>query len=110
MNDLIDRIKSTIANNGIDIDNIYLTGTGIVINNLDLLFQENFIDKKCEILMPSFVEKTNVKINIKDYIEVNSAIALALQCLEPPKNIENNFNVKNNLAENVKKEERTKRK
>ena len=63
---------------------------GLIINNIDLLFQENFIDQKCEILVPYFIEKTNVKINIKDYIEVNSAIALAMQGLEP-KNQETNF-------------------
>ena len=58
---------------------------GLVINNIDLLFQEAWIDKKCEILVPYFIEKTNVKINIKDYIEVNSAISLAIQGLDSKK-------------------------
>ena len=75
---------------------------GLVINNMDLLFQENFIDKKCEILVPYFIEKTNVKINIKDYIEVNSAIALAMQGLET-KNQQNNFNPKANRMENIRR-------
>lgn len=98
---IIDKVKEVITNNGVDIKNIYLSGMGIIINNIDLLFQENFIDKKCEILMPSFIEKTNVKINIKDYIEVNSAIALAIQGIEN-KNQENNFTNKKNLFENTK--------
>ncbi len=62
------------------IDNIYITGMGSVINNIDLYFKEYFKDSKVEILKPYFLEgQTN--INIKDYIEVNSAIALAMQGL-----------------------------
>lgn len=67
-----------IRDNYTKIDKIYLTGLGTVINNVDLYFQEYFQDSKCEILKPYFAEN-NVKINIKDYIEVNSAIALALE-------------------------------
>ena len=63
------------------IDRIYLTGLGTVINNVDLYFQEYFKDSKCEILKPYFAEN-NSKINIKDYIEVNSAIALALDGMD----------------------------
>ena len=88
--EVIDRIKEIVVRNGVDISSIYLTGMGLVINNIDLLFQENWIDKKCEILVPYFIEKTNVKINIKDYIEVNSAISLAIQGLDN-KNQEINF-------------------
>lgn len=91
LQDIIEQTKETIIKNGIEIDNIYITGMGLMINNIDLLFQENFIEKKCEILVPYFVEKTNVKINIKDYLEVNSAISLALQGLDPKKK-ETNFN------------------
>lgn len=53
---------------------------GTVINNIDLYFKEYFPDSKVEILKPHFLnDRTN--INIKDYIEVNPAIALALQGL-----------------------------
>lgn len=62
------------------IDNIYLTGMGTVINNIDLYFKEYFKESKVEILKPFFLED-KMNINIKDYIEVNSAIALALQGL-----------------------------
>jgi len=98
--EIIEQIKETIKNNEVQIDNIYLTGMGILINNIDLLFQENFIDKKCEILIPYFVEKTNIKINIKDYIEVNSAMALALQGLNA-KDQEVNFNNKGKSLKKV---------
>ena len=63
------------------IDKIYLTGLGTAINNIELYFQEYFQNAKCEILKPFFAEN-NSKINIKDYIEVNSAIALALDGLD----------------------------
>lgn len=64
-----------------DIKKIYITGTGAVINNIDLYFGEYFTDIKCEILKPYFIKSSKAKINIKDYIEVNSAIGLALQGL-----------------------------
>lgn len=61
------------------IDKIYITGTGCVINNIDIYFQEYLKDIKCEILKPYFLNNIPMtKINIKDYIEVNSAIAVAL--------------------------------
>lgn len=76
---IVEQVKQIINKNSVDINKIYLTGSGIVINNIDLYFQENFLDYKCEILTPYFVDKANLKINIKDYLEVNSAIALAMQ-------------------------------
>lgn len=78
---VIERIKDILKINGIEINNIYITGLAVAINNIDLYFQENFPDKQCEILSPFFIDKSNIKINIKDYIEVNSAISLALQGL-----------------------------
>lgn len=78
---IIEQVKKVINRNQEDIKNIYLTGTGTIINNLDLYFQENFLNYKCEILIPYFVDRTSLKLNIKDYIEVNSAIALAIQGL-----------------------------
>lgn len=71
-----------IANESLNrIDKIYITGTASVINNIDIYFQEYLKDIKCEILRPFFINNTQAKINIKDYIEVNSPIALALQGL-----------------------------
>ena len=79
--DIVKELREIIRNNEIEITNIYITGLAAVINNIDLYFEENFQDKTCEILSPFFIKKTNVKLNIKDYIEVNSAISLALQGL-----------------------------
>ena len=62
------------------IDTVYLTGLGSVINNVDLYFQEYLQGTKVEILKPFFLDN-NSKVNLKDYIEVNSAIALAIQGL-----------------------------
>lgn len=78
---IVEQVGDLIKANGIEIGEIYISGLATAINNIDLYFQENFPDKKCEILTPYFIKKTNVKLNIKDYIEVNSAIALALQGL-----------------------------
>ena len=58
-------------------DKVYITGTGALINNIDLYFQEYLTETTCEILKPSFVKQTK-DISMKDYIEVNSAISIAL--------------------------------
>lgn len=63
------------------IEKVYITGTAAVINNIDIYFQDYLKDIHCEILRPSFINN-NSKINIKDYIEVNSAISLGLQGLD----------------------------
>lgn len=69
---------SNVTKNYKKIDQIYLTGMGTVINNIDLYFQEFIKESKVEVLKPFFAEDDS-SINIKDYIEVNSAIALAIQ-------------------------------
>ncbi|MBR1802491.1 MAG: hypothetical protein IJ777_00715 [Clostridia bacterium] len=74
------KVQEKLANGNIKIDRIYLTGILSVVNNVDLYFQESLQTEKCEILKPFFINN-NIKINMKDYIEVNSAIALALQGL-----------------------------
>ena len=75
------QVKGIIESSLIKIHKVYLTGTASVINNIDLYFEEILGNVKCEILKPFFIED-NHKINIKDYVEVNSAIALALQQLD----------------------------
>ncbi|MBR3888608.1 MAG: hypothetical protein IKJ32_05870 [Clostridia bacterium] len=55
---------------------IYITGAGAVINNIDLYFGEVFLDTPCKILKPFFAGRDSE--NMKEIIEVNSAIALAL--------------------------------
>lgn len=77
---IVQKVKEFVDSSLNRIEKIYITGTGCVINNIDLYFQEYFSNMKCEILKPFFISE-NVKINIKDYIEVNSAIALAMQGL-----------------------------
>jgi len=63
------------------VDKIYITGSASLINNIDLYFKEYVMDTECVILKPHFIDQTKTKINIKDYIEVNSAIALAYTAL-----------------------------
>lgn len=60
------------------------------------------MSNKCEILAPYFVEKSNVKLNIKDYIEVNSAIALALEGTKGRQEDKMNFTNKGAIGERVK--------
>lgn len=86
------QVKEIIAASLFKINKVYITGTASVINNIDLYFEEILGGVECEILKPFFIEDSP-KVNMKDYIEVNSAISLALQGLEfGLKNI--NFNKK----------------
>lgn len=79
---IISEVKNIVSEYLFPIDKIYISGTGALINNIDLYFQESFLDIKCEVLKPYFTKNISMtQINIKDYIEVNSAIALALQGL-----------------------------
>ena len=77
---IVTKVQEYVNNSTIKFDKIYLTGTLSVINNIDLYFQEFLKNEKCEILKPYFISE-NIKLNIKDYIEVNSALSLALQGL-----------------------------
>ena len=78
LNTIAMKVKNIIETNGIGITKIYITGLATAINNIDLYFQDFFTDVKCEILRPFFSNTSSIKTSIKDYIEVNSAIALAL--------------------------------
>ena len=70
-----------IMNESIEkIDRVYITGTAALINNIDLYFEEYLENVKCEILKPGFI-RISPEINIKDYVEVNSAISLAISGL-----------------------------
>ena len=77
---IVTSIQKIIANSSEKIEKIYITGTGALINNVDLYFEEYLEGVRCEILKPNFV-KISPDINIKDYVEVNSAISLALNVL-----------------------------
>lgn len=64
------------------VSKIYITGSAALINNIDMYFKEYIEEAECVILKPVFIDNAKTKINIKDYIEVNSAIALAITALE----------------------------
>ena len=72
------KTKEKIEDVGINVSKLYITGMATSINNIDLYFQEYFEKSRCEILRPFFANISSIKTSIKDYIEVNSAIALAL--------------------------------
>lgn len=74
------QVKEIITSTLFKINKVYITGTASVINNIDLYFEEILNGVDCQILKPFFIEDSP-KVNMKDYIEVNSAISLALQGL-----------------------------
>ena len=78
---IVGQIQKTINESFEKIEKIYITGTAALINNIDLYFEEYLNNVQCKILKPNFVQ-TTPDINIKDYIEVNSAISIALMGLD----------------------------
>lgn len=103
--EIVTQVKDVLENNFISVQRMLLTGTATAINNVELYFQEYFTSAKCEILTPNFVEKKPGNINIKDYIEVNSAIALARQGLGEGIQDTNfkNIYTKGNIFEEIKR-------
>lgn len=75
------KLQEAILENSTKFDKVYLTGTLATVNNIDLYFQEVLQDVECKILKPKFISEATTQVNIKDYIEVNSAIALAVNDL-----------------------------
>ena len=75
---IVGNVKKIINESIYEINKVYITGTATLINNIDLYFQEYLNEASCEILKPAILNSTKDKMNIKDYIEVNSAISLAL--------------------------------
>lgn len=78
---IVSQVRKVVDESMENVEKVYITGTGAIVNNIDIYFQDYLRDIQCEILKPTFINN-NSKINIKDYIEVNSATALALQGLE----------------------------
>ena len=74
---IVGNVRKIINESEERITKVYLTGTAALINNIDLYFQEYLGEVECEILKPYFIN-TRQEISIQDYIEVNSAISLAL--------------------------------
>lgn len=79
--EIVSETRSVVNESFDKVNKVYITGTMSVINNIDIYFQEYLKDTTCEILKPSFIGN-NSKVNIKDYIEVNSAISLAIKNFE----------------------------
>lgn len=75
------KVMAKIETDTNKISKVYLTGTLANINNIDLYFQDFLGHTECKILKPDIIEEKKSEINVKDYIEINSAIALAMQGL-----------------------------
>ena len=78
---IVGKVQKIINESVEKIGKVYITGTLSCVNNIDLYFQEYLGKVKCEILKPYFVQNLIKDVNIKEYVEVNSAISLALQGL-----------------------------
>lgn len=62
------------------IKSVYISGSAVTINNVDLYFQENFPSMRVENIKPFFLSQQDKSMQ-NEIIEVNSAIAVALNGL-----------------------------
>lgn len=77
---IAERLRKIVNESTEKFSKIYITGTASLINNADLYFQEYITEVPCELLRPYFIENTG-SLSVKDYMEVNSAISIALMGL-----------------------------
>lgn len=73
------KIVDYLSSKHYSLNKIYLTGTGTIINNIDLYFNESLNGIDCQILVPYFLPKDSNNIN--DIVETNTAISLAFNGL-----------------------------
>ncbi len=65
-----------------NLEKVFLTGTGIVFTNIDVLVKE-YLDVKCEILKPEFIQNISNVRNIAEMLETTQAMSLAYEVLKP---------------------------
>ena len=63
------------------LEKIFLTGSGIVFTNIDILIRE-YLSIKCEILKPDFLKNTADVRNIAEALETMPAISMAYELLK----------------------------
>lgn len=78
--DILHRIETELKNVRGKVDKIYLTGTGVLFTNIDMLFEQYF-GVSTEIMKPLFIKDNSGIRNIAELIETNSAISLAYELL-----------------------------
>ena len=77
---IISEIKNIMKKNTGIYKKIYITGTGATISNIETFIEKLIDDVECEILKPEGIEEQK-RTPIKEYVDVNSAIALAGEAL-----------------------------
>lgn len=77
---IVSEIKSVMKKRPGIYKKIYMSGTGATISNLETFIEKLIDDVECDILRPAGIEGQK-KVAIKEYVDVNSAIALACEAL-----------------------------
>ena len=77
---IVSEIKSVMKKRPGIYKKIYISGTGATISNLETFIEKLIDDVECDILRPVGIEGQK-KVAIKEYVDVNSAIALACEAL-----------------------------
>jgi Tfp pilus assembly protein PilN len=78
---ILGKVQKILNDSKEEISKVYITGSLANVNNMDLYFESYLSKISCEILKPYFMQDLITSVGIKDYVEVNSAISLAIQGL-----------------------------
>lgn len=92
--DIAGRVKAQLNDFVGIINKIYITGSAVVINNIDLYFEQAIGDISVELLKPHFLANNiDATKKMNEIIEVNSAIALAISPTKIGKDVINFSNI-----------------
>ena len=79
LSEVVEKINDILKEYVGVVNKVYLTGSAVIINNIDLYFEDALNDISVELLKPYFIgNDLDVNQKAKEMIEVNSAIALAI--------------------------------
>lgn len=84
LQEVLRNVAIVLSKNRNEIEKVYITGNGIVFTNMDILFKE-YLNIKCEILKPEFIQDTSDVRNVAEMLETVQAMALAVETISPVK-------------------------
>lgn len=82
LQEILRNVAIILSKNRNEVDKVIITGTGIAFTNMDILFKE-YLNIKCEILKPEFIQDTSDVRNMAEILETVQAMSLAIETLEP---------------------------
>lgn len=81
LQDVLRKVSSTVTANKDTISKVYITGTGIILNNIDVLMTE-YLEVKTEIFKPNFLLNTSDVRSVSEMLETIQPMVMAYNHLK----------------------------